>query len=102
MEPVNVYAIPGVEKCITTDAALRIVGLTRELARSKTRKQEVVIKRQLAMYILRKKSKMILSEIGDDFDRDHATVIHSVKEINNRLFWDKSFRENVNQILSEL
>lgn len=55
----------------------------------KSRKREYAIARQLTMYFLKKYTKLTLDEIGIVFDRDHATVLHANKTIENLKYSDK-------------
>ena len=65
--------------------------------KKKNRKQEVREWRQIGMawYAMESNS---LTKTGMVFNRDHATVLHSLKRIQDRKF-DKSMDEKVNQIL---
>jgi len=54
--------------------------------REKTRKQEIVEARQMAMYLSKKYTKSSLKTIGLQFGgRDHSTVIHAISTIEERL-----------------
>jgi len=54
--------------------------------REKTRKQEIVEARQVAMYLSKKYTKSSLKTIGLQFGgRDHSTVIHAITTIEGRL-----------------
>lgn len=48
---------------------------------SSSRKQKVTYARQMLMYILRNYFNLQLQVIGDNLDRDHATVAHGVDKI---------------------
>ncbi|MEK9516950.1 MAG: chromosomal replication initiator protein DnaA [Flavobacteriaceae bacterium] len=71
---------------------------------SKTRKRHIVQARQLAMYFAKKFTKASLASIGTQIGkRDHATVLHACKTVDNLSFTDKQFRkyvEDLNQKLS--
>jgi chromosomal replication initiator protein len=71
---------------------------------SKTRKRHLVQARQLAMYFAKKFTKASLASIGSQIGkRDHATVLHACKTVDNLSFTDKQFRkyvEDLNQKLS--
>ena len=71
---------------------------------SKTRKRHIVQARQLAMYFAKKFTKASLASIGSQIGkRDHATVLHACKTVDNLSFTDKQFRkyvEDLNQKLS--
>jgi chromosomal replication initiator protein len=54
--------------------------------REKTRKQEVVEARQIAMFLAKKYTKSSLKTIGLHFGgRDHSTVIHAITTVEERL-----------------
>ena len=61
----------------------RINKLTGYNIRSNNRKQEVVRGRQIAMYQIRKNTTLSLQEIGNIFNKDHATVIHALKVVQD-------------------
>jgi len=64
-----------------------------ELLKSKTRKREVVQARQIAMFFAKKMTKSSLANIGMHCGgKDHATVLHACKTVNNLIDTDKRFR----------
>ena len=67
-----------------------------ELMKSKTRKREIVQARQLAMYFSKKLTKSSLANIGLHCGgKDHATVLHACKTVNNLMETDKQFKKYV-------
>lgn len=70
-----------------------------ELLKSKTRKREVVQARQIAMFFAKKMTKSSLANIGMHCGgKDHATVLHACKTVNNLIDTDKRFRGYVNDL----
>lgn len=66
---------------------------------SKTRKREVVQARQLAMYFSKKLTKSSLATIGLQCgNKDHVTVLHACRTVNNLIETDKKFRLSVDEI----
>ncbi len=64
-----------------------------ELLKSKTRKREVVQARQIAMYFAKRMTKSSLASIGAHCGgKDHATVLHACRTVNNLQETDKQFR----------
>jgi len=61
------------------------VDLTIEQLLSKSRRRELVEKRMVLAYILRKSLGMTYYDIGDAINKNHASIIHSVKTIENFL-----------------
>ena len=57
---------------------------------SKSRKKIVTVPRQIAMYLARKHTEDSLADIGKAFNRDHSTVLHSIKVVSTKLVRDTS------------
>lgn len=71
--------------------------------RGKTRKKEVAMARHIAMYMTYKILKLTLDEIGEYFDnRDHSTVIHGVKKIEDLSKNDSRISQQIYEIESSL
>jgi chromosomal replication initiator protein len=78
-------------------------GITEEMMRGKTRKQEIVIARQVAMYLCRELTKFALKTIGLYFNgRDHSTVIHAHKSIQDLIKTDPKFKNDIDMIRKKL
>jgi chromosomal replication initiator protein len=70
---------------------------------SKTRKRHIVQARQLAMFFAKKLTKASLASIGSQIgQRDHATVLHACKTVNNLSTTDKQFRKYVEDLNKKL
>lgn len=66
---------------------------------SKTRKRDIVQARQLAMFFSKKLTKSSLATIGLHCgNKDHATVLHACRTVNNLIDTDKSFKTFVDEI----
>jgi chromosomal replication initiator protein len=73
--------------------------LQLETLKSKTRKREVVQARQLAMYFSKNMTKSSLSAIGAHCGgKDHATVLHACRTVNNLMETDKKFKGYINDL----
>jgi chromosomal replication initiator protein len=74
-----------------------------DIINSKTRKREIVQARQLAMYFSKKYTKSSLATIGLHCgNKDHATVLHAVRTVNNLMETDKQFRVYVDELDKKL
>ncbi len=70
---------------------------------SKTRKRHIVQARQLAMFFAKKFTKASLASIGSQIGkRDHATVLHACKTVDNLSTTDKQFRKYIEDINKKL
>ena len=88
--------ISNTSKEISINSIVNVVcsnmGLSIEEFRSNTRKRNIVQARQLAMYLSKKYTQSSLIAIGQQCgNKDHATVLHSIKTIANMLETDKQF-----------
>jgi len=64
-----------------------------------SRKREVVIVRQTVMFFAKKHTEFSLAQIGTKCgNKDHATVLHSCKIIENMRETDKEFRNKLEEI----
>ena len=78
-------------------------SLPLEAINSKTRKREIVQARQLAMFFSKKHTKSSLATIGLHCgNKDHATVLHACRTVNNLVETDKRFRVYVEEIDKKL
>ena len=67
-----------------------------------SRKQDLVYARNLAIYLSRTKYNVPLKKIGECFNRDHATVVHSVKKIEDDITMDEFIKQDVDNLIKKL
>jgi chromosomal replication initiator protein len=67
------------------EAVISVLGVTRDELLSPRRTPRVVRARQLAMYLTRELTSLSLAQIAREFDRDHSTVLHSIRSVSQRL-----------------
>jgi chromosomal replication initiator protein len=74
-------------------------GLSIDIIYSKVRKREIVQTRQIAMYFARNMTKHSLAMIGAEIGgKDHATVLHACKTVEDLYDTDKVFRQHIVEI----
>ncbi|MBU2550014.1 MAG: chromosomal replication initiator protein DnaA [Proteobacteria bacterium] len=67
--------------------------------KSAKKQQVVAMPRQVAMYLARQMTQMSTIEIGQRFGgRDHSTVIHAAKKIENRIESDHGFARTISEL----
>lgn len=70
---------------------------------SKSRKREIVMARQIAMYLAKKYTEASSSQIGMQIGKkDHATVLHACKIVKNLLDVDKNLKCQMDEIEQQL
>lgn len=94
----NVLTIETIQKRVADHFQIRHSDMT-----SKRRPNNIAIPRQIAMYLARTLTKHSLQEIGDAFGgRDHGTVIHACKAVDNMMDQDSTTRGSVEFLKAQL
>jgi len=83
--------IDSIQKVVSEHFDVNIADMT-----SRRRPANVAFARQVAMFLSRKLTQSSLMEIGDAFGgRDHGTVIHAVKRVEQKVSNEASTRDTV-------
>ncbi|PAW66353.1 MAG: chromosomal replication initiator DnaA [Opitutia bacterium Tous-C1TDCM] len=94
----NILTIETIQKRVADHFQIRHSDMT-----SKRRPNNIAIPRQIAMYLARTLTKHSLQEIGDAFGgRDHGTVIHACKAVDNMMEQDATTRGSIEFLRSQL
>jgi hypothetical protein len=84
------------------DVLLKVIGdyylLDYGYVTAKNRKREVVFARQIAMHLLLKNTKWTLGKIGENFNRDHSTVLHGDRVVKDLMSYHKRIKNDVAKI----
>ena len=76
-----------------------IYNISQEDIYGKSRKAEIVQARQLSIYLAQLHTQLSVSKIGLLIgNKNHATVLHSIKAIKNRLKTDKALKEQIDEL----
>lgn len=84
------------------EAVADFYHLTLKDLRSKRRDRVVVRPRQLAMYLTKQLTPMALPDIANFFERDHTTVMHAIKTIEEYLKRDKQMVREKDLLVEQL
>lgn len=80
-----------------------IYNVKQEDIYGKSRKAEIVLARQLSIYLAQICTKLSASKIGLMIgNKNHATVLHSIKTIKKRLVTDAGLKEQVDELTNRL
>jgi chromosomal replication initiator protein len=94
----SILTIETIQKRVADHFQIRHSDMT-----SKRRPNNIAIPRQAAMYLARTLTKHSLQEIGDAFGgRDHGTVIHACKAMDNMMEQDTSMRSSIEFLKTQL
>ncbi len=85
------------------DVVARRWQVRPEALASKRRTKDLTVPRQVAMYLIKDMLDMSLVRIGELFGgRDHSTVIHSIRKVEEQTAEDADFRKDVDGARREL
>jgi chromosomal replication initiation ATPase DnaA len=76
-------------------------GVSAKLVFSKCRESEYVFCRNIYTKIQKMYGKK-LTEIGKDIDKDHTTIIHSLRQFDNRYTLEESYRNLSDKIFNKV
>jgi len=97
-ETINNISIESVQKSVATYFNISVTEL-----RAKKRDRSVVVPRQIAMYLSRQLTNRSLPEIGSAFGgKDHTTVLHSCKKIENELIDSFDLRSLIERLTTTI
>jgi len=78
------------------ETVARYYGVPVEQLRGKARDKQVVLPRQIAMYLMREETEAPLLRIGEALGgRDHSTVLHGCEKIEREMAENDDFRRDV-------
>ena len=75
------------EKIIEVTA--RYFEIDEDELKSTKRNKEILLPRQVAMYIMKEKTDITVTSIGKIFDKDHSTVLNAIGKIRKKVEIDE-------------
>ncbi len=95
------------EKALTIDYIQKQIceyyGLKLQDIKARKRTRDIAFPRQIAMYLSKTLTDSSLSEIGKNFGgKDHSTVIHSCKLIDERRKKDEEFDKKIDYLIKKI
>ena len=95
------------EELISIDLVQKVVSsyFNMKISDLKVRRKYkgYVVPRQIAMYLSRKLTNASLLEIGEKFGgKDHSTVLHSIKKVEEKMVKEPPFREMIETLQSRI
>lgn len=94
----DVISIDSIQKVVSQYFNIKVTDL-----RVKKKYKGFVLPRQVAMYLSRKLTHASLLEIGDRFGgKDHSTVLHSIRKVEEKMEKEPSFREAMENLQNRI
>ena len=81
----------------------RFYSVEESVIRSRLKSSNVVLPRQVAMYLIRTLTNLSLPDIGKEFGRDHTTVLSSLRRVESMLAKkDTDLEDNIRDITASI
>ena len=95
---VRKITIEAIQRAVAEHFGMRVAEL-----KQKNNSREVVVPRQIAMYLAKQMTEASLPEIGRQFGgKHHTTVMHSIAKIDEQRRTDKGMNAMVNDLMEKL
>ncbi|WP_456369816.1 chromosomal replication initiator protein DnaA [Thermodesulfatator atlanticus] len=93
---------PALTKDFIVDLVCKHFRVSREELFSRKREKKIAFPRQVAMYLCRRFTDESLQSIGKLFNRDHATVVYAVKNIDKKISQPGSLKYQIEYLCREI
>ncbi|MFA6349996.1 MAG: chromosomal replication initiator protein DnaA [Candidatus Omnitrophota bacterium] len=95
-EPKKLITVDFIQRCVVEE-----FGTTLHDLKTKRRNKNIVLPRQVAMYLSREMTDLSLPEIGEYFGgKDHTTVLHSYNKIKEEITKKELLKSRVERLIS--
>jgi len=94
-EPKKLITVDFIQRCVVEEFSVTLQDL-----KTKRRNKQVVLPRQIAMYLSRALTALSLPEIGEAFGgKDHTTVLHSYNKIKEEILRNPELKERLEKVI---
>jgi chromosomal replication initiator protein len=95
---VRKITIEAIQRTVAEQFGMRVAEL-----KQKNNSRQIVVPRQIAMYLAKQLTEASLPEIGRQFGgKHHTTVMHSIAKIDEQRRTDKALNQTVNKLMETL
>src|SRR5450432_927660 len=95
---VRKISIEAIQRAVAEQFGMRVAEL-----KQKNNSRQIVVPRQIAMYLAKQMTEASLPEIGRQFGgKHHTTVMHSISKIDEQRRTDKDLNRTVNKLMEKL
>jgi chromosomal replication initiator protein len=95
---VRKITIEAIQRSVAEQFGMRVAEL-----KQKNNSRQIVVPRQIAMYLAKQLTEASLPEIGRQFGgKHHTTVMHSIAKIDEQRRTDKALNQTVNKLMETL
>ncbi|MFH1441186.1 MAG: chromosomal replication initiator protein DnaA [Candidatus Omnitrophota bacterium] len=95
-EPKKLITVDFIQRCVSEE-----FGISMQELKNKRRNKNIVLPRQVAMYLSRELTDLSLPEIGNFFGgKDHTTVLHSYNKIKGEIINNEYLKNKVEKVIN--
>lgn len=94
-EPAKLITVDFIQRCVVEE-----FGISLQDLKTKKRNKQIVLPRQIAMYLSRELTELSLPEIGELFGgKDHTTVLHSYNKLKEEIQRNPDLKTRVEKVI---
>ncbi len=94
-EPTKLITVDFIQRCVAEE-----FGVSLQDLKNKRRNKQIVLPRQIAMYLSRELTDLSLPEIGELFGgKDHTTVLHSYNKIKEEFHRNPELKDRIEKVI---
>lgn len=94
-EPTKLITVDFIQRCVAEE-----FGVSLQELKTKRRNKQIVLPRQIAMYLSRELTDLSLPEVGELFGgKDHTTVLHSYNKIKTETQRNVALKDRVEKVI---
>lgn len=94
-EPKKLITVDFIQRCVSEEFAVSLHDL-----KTRRRTKNIVLPRQIAMYLSRELTELSLPEIGGCFGgKDHTTVLHSYNKIKEGINHNETLKNKIEKVI---
>lgn len=98
----EVFEDMNIEEKSSFDSIINLVakkyGINQKDILSKSRKRDIIIARNIAIFLTRDILHYSLKDIGKKFNKDHSTIMYAINKIDQNLKKNDEFKEIINEL----
>lgn len=105
MTIISPYSFHGIarKKGITIDEIIDVTFQNEKgIVMSRSRRTEIIIKRQIVMYLCRHAVHKTYTEIASYFDTDHSNVMNNCKRVQDYIDTEDEFKASIDELIDKV
>lgn len=90
-------SVQDIQRAVADKYSIKLSDL-----KGKSRKKDIVLPRQIAMYLCRELLSISLVSIANEFNRDHTTIMHGYEKIELEMKESEILQEEIEELIKEI